>query len=510
MFFYLFGFAAFLVVIHILFNYNPKARAILRIPTTSGNFIIGHALNMLLCSEVELFRLGREMAAKFQGIYGFHAFPVSIVNIYNPEDVEIITSNMKHHEKGFIYKFLQPWLQEGLLLSNGPKWQKRRKILTSAFHFNIIPKYFATMKDNDKVLIETLKKSDGQPIDIVTTISEYTLNTICETAMGTKLSEKESELGKSYKEAIYALGRLLVKRYSNVFAYSDFIYFYLTSLGRRQVKYLNVIQDFTKTIIKQRKEALNANEVSDINDNNEEDEMTGRKKRTVMLDLLLSVQKNGQIDDKGIQEEVDTFMFEGHDTTAGGLTYTLLLLANHSDIQKKVVEELYKIFGEDTREATLGDLAEMKYLELCLKESVRLYPPVPHILRQITQPCKLSNFDIPANTMCSIHIYDLHHNPKLYPDPEKFDPERFLPENSVGRHNYAYIPFSAGPRNCIGQKFAMMEMKSAISSILRNFELVPVTKVEEVVLTADIVLRNTDPIYVKFQPKSRYLNLINI
>ncbi|XP_041971591.1 cytochrome P450 4C1-like isoform X2 [Aricia agestis] len=495
MFFYLFGFAAFLVVIHILFNYNPKARAILRIPTTSGNFIIGHALNMLLCSEVELFRLGREMAAKFQGIYGFHAFPVSIVNIYNPEDVEIITSNMKHHEKGFIYKFLQPWLQEGLLLSNGPKWQKRRKILTSAFHFNIIPKYFATMKDNDKVLIETLKKSDGQPIDIVTTISEYTLNTICETAMGTNLRAEKTKKGVAYKTAIYDLAKYIIYRFSTVYLYSDFV-FNMTWLGKSQKKYLNIVHDFTTSIIEKRKEAIKANEVGTIEDN--EDEYLVKKKRAAMLDLLIAKQNEGLIDDVGIQEEVDTFMFEGHDTTAVCLTYTLLLLANHPDVQKKVIEELDDIFGKDTRDATMEDLSAMKYLDLVIKESLRLYPSVPFIMRQTTQPCKLSNFEIPANTMCAIHIYDLHRNEKYFPDPEKFDPERFLPENSVGRHNYAYIPFSAGPRNCIGQKFAMMEMKSSLSSILRNFNIAPITKREDLCFNIDLVLRTTDPVHVKF------------
>ncbi|XP_041971595.1 cytochrome P450 4C1-like isoform X2 [Aricia agestis] len=405
---------------------------------------------------------------------------------------------MKHNEKSNLYRFLKPWLQDGLLVSKGSKWQQRRKILTSAFHFNVLQKYFVTMKDNDKALIESLKKSNGEPVDIVSTMTEYTLNTICESAMGIKLREKESELGKSYKNAIYSLGKDLVKRFSNIFIHPD-ITFYSTILGIRQTKYLNTIHSFTKSIIQKRKEALNNYEVSD--ENNNEEELGIKKKRTAMLDLLLSAQKHGIIDDKGIQEEVDTFMFEGHDTTAAGLTYAILLLANHSDIQNKIVEELHGIFGNDDRDATMDDLAAMKYLELCLKESMRLYPPVPFIMRQITQPCKLSNFEIPKNTLCSIHIYDLHRNEIMFPDPHKFNPERFLPENSVGRHNYAYIPFSAGPRNCIGQKFAMMEMKSSVSSILRNFELLPVTKPSDIVFIADIVLRNTEPIYVRFVPR---------
>ncbi|XP_041971593.1 cytochrome P450 4C1-like [Aricia agestis] len=494
MFVYLLGIASLLIVVHLIFNYNAKSRKILQIPGPKRHFIIGNALDLMV-SPVQLFQYVRDAANQFSDLYSIHAYPVSSVNIYNPEDVEIITSGMKHHEKSHVYKFLSPWLQEGLLVSNGSKWQSRRKILTSAFHFNVLQKYFATMKDNDKALIESLRDTRGDPVDIVSTISDYTLNTICEAAMGTNLRAEETKKGVAYKTAIYDLAKYIIYRFSNVYLLSDF-FFNMTWLGKSQKKYLNIVHDFTTSIIEKRKEAIKAKEVGTIEDS--EDEYTGKKKRAAMLDLLIAKQNEGLIDDVGIQEEVDTFMFAGHDTTAVCLTYTLLLLANHPDVQKKVIEELDDIFGKDTRDATMEDLSAMKYLDLVIKESLRLYPSVPFIMRQITQPCKLSNFEIPANTMCAIHIYDLHRNEKYFPDPEKFDPERFLPENSVGRHNYAYIPFSAGPRNCIGQKFAMMEMKSSLSSILRNFNIAPITKREDLCFSADLVLRTTDPVYVKF------------
>ncbi|KOB67392.1 Cytochrome P450 monooxygenase Cyp4M5 [Operophtera brumata] len=169
--------------------------------------------------------------------------------------------------------------------------------------------------------------------------------------------------------------------------------------------------------------------------------------------------------------------------------------------QDKIFSELKDIFGDSTRSATMEDLTKMRYLECCIKESLRLYPPVHFISRQLNEKVTLSGYTIPSGVFCHIVILDLHRSPNLYKDPLKFDPDRFLPENSMGRHPYAYIPFSAGPRNCIGQKFAMMEMKSAISEILRKFELFPVTRTEDIEFTADLVLRNARPVYVSFRKR---------
>ncbi|CAH2102416.1 unnamed protein product [Euphydryas editha] len=414
---------------------------------------------------------------------------------------------MKYHEKSNVYKILKPWLNDGLLLSNGSKWQHRRKILTPAFHFKVLQKYYSALEENSERLINALEKTSGEAIDVVPVISEYTLNTICETAMGTRLDEETTGAGKSYKNAIYKLGLLFVKRFSNILLYSEFV-FNLTTIGRKQQKYLATIHKFTDKIIKQRRQNIK-NETTVENDKDldmrtEKQDYGARniKKRNAMLDLLISAERDGLIDDAGIQEEVDTFMFEGHDTTATGLNYCLMSLAYEKEIQAKVVEELNSIFGDDTRQATMDDLSRMRYLERCIKESLRLYPPVPFISRQIPSETILSGYKIPAGTVCHIHIFHLHRQADFFDNPLKFDPDRFLPENSKGRHNYAYIPFSAGPRNCIGQKFAMMEMKSSLSAILRNFELVPVTKPTDLQFMSDVVLRNSGPIFVKFVKRS--------
>ncbi|KAJ8735686.1 hypothetical protein PYW07_007306 [Mythimna separata] len=163
-----------------------------------------------------------------------------------------------------------------------------------------------------------------------------------------------------------------------------------------------------------------------------------KKNKTAMLDLLISAKKEGLIDDIGIQEEVDTFMFEGHDTTASGLTFCFMLLAHHKDVQEKIFAEIKEIVGDSKRSITIEDLSKMKYLERCIKESLRLYPPVHLISRKLKEDMKLS------------------------------------------------------------QKFAMMEMKVAMAEVLREFTLEPVTHPDDIRIIADVVLRNDGPIEVTF------------
>ncbi|KAJ3642885.1 hypothetical protein Zmor_025634 [Zophobas morio] len=226
-------------------------------------------------------------------------------------------------------------------------------------------------------------------------------------------------------------------------------------------------------------------------------ETYSKKKRLAMLDLLLSAKNQGaDIDNEGIREEVDTFMFEGHDTTSMAISY-LLVLANLQDIQVQVLEEILSVVGP-TKVPTYDDLQELRYTERCIKETLRLFPSVPFISRITGEEFRTrTGHTIPAETVIHVHIFDVHRNEKLYPDPLKFDPDRFLPENVNARHPFAYIPFSAGPRNCIGQRFALLELKAALGGILRNFRLEKVDDMYEVEFKADLVLRPIKDVKVK-------------
>ncbi|GBP28173.1 Cytochrome P450 4C1 [Eumeta japonica] len=457
---------------------------------------------------VKLFYYFRTLANTYKDNFKLRLGFKKFVVICNPEDVEAFISGVTHNRKGYLYKFIEPWLQEGLLLSDGSKWHHRRKILTPAFHFNILRHFTTVLEENSRRLAEGLRAEVPRPrTDIGAFITEFALHSICvvisrkkkgsmvypdvasvsrpvpygidlpvpqhpeecqqdseekinsmevdyngpttsqssqfvgdniskpeswrkerqvpfsskfpkillpplhiklelmknfvkalnkdgtafkylrKTAMGTRLDDETTDIGKSYKESIYKLGRYVVYRAQRVWMYPDVIY-PLTLLGQKQKKVLRLMSSFRDYVVDKRRESHNSQD-SYIDVANDEIEIYNKRK-LAMLDLLLQAERDGTIDSKGIGEEVDTFMFEGHDTTATALTFMFMLLANHEDVQNKIFDECYSIFGGSSRPATMNDLAQMKYLECCIKESLRLYPPVHFIMRKSTKALTLT------------------------------------------------------------------------------------------------------------------------
>jgi len=170
----------------------------------------------------------------------------------------------------------------------------------------------------------------------------------------------------------------------------------------------------------------------------------------------------------------------------------LYCMATHPQYQKLVQEELDEVFGDSDRECTTNDASKMKYLECCIKESMRLYTTVPNIARKISEEVEINGYKVPAGTSVCIQMFYLHRNPEYFPDPLTYNPERFRPENCIGRHPFAFIPFSAGPRNCIGQKFAILEAKVIISALLRKFNFSYNLDRKPLNISADLVLNFPD------------------
>ncbi|XP_014474121.1 PREDICTED: cytochrome P450 4c3-like [Dinoponera quadriceps] len=174
-----------------------------------------------------------------------------------------------------------------------------------------------------------------------------------------------------------------------------------------------------------------------------------------------------------------------------------------NNIQDRVRKEISNVMQENDGKLTMKALQSMPYLEMCLKESMRMYPSVPLISRECSEDVKLHSYLVPKGTTLHLLIYDLHHDPKIWPDPEVFNPDRFLLENIRNRHHYSYLPFSAGPRNCIGQRFALLELKALIAPLVYNFYLEPIDYLKDIRLKLDFVLRAVRPIRMKVIPIKR-------
>ncbi|XP_045450269.1 cytochrome P450 4C1-like [Melitaea cinxia] len=413
-----------------------------------------------------------------------------ILHVYDIRDIEIVLSHSRNIKKSKPYVFIEPWLGTGLLVSTGSKWHRRRKILTPTFHFDILKNFMNVFEEKTKNLVVDLKQkvSEGSGvIEVMPFISDFTLYTICETAMGIRLDSDKSEAKLKYKQAIIDIGPLVMKRLTTIWLHNDFI-FSLHPIGKKFAECLDSVHSFADTVIMERKKSY---------ENDKKEVASGdRKQRLALLDLLLEAESKGEIDLEGIREEVNTFMFEGHDTTATALTFGLMLLADHEDVQERILEEVTSILGDSDRPPNTSELGEMKYLEAVIKEILRIYPSVPFIGREITEDFMLDDIKVKKGAEVVVHIYDMQRNEDLYPEPEVFRPERFLDGES--RHPYAYVPFSAGLRNCIGQRFAKLEMKIALCEIIRHFRLLPVMKDARPTLKVDLILRSNDSIFVKF------------
>lgn len=453
----------------------------------------------------------------FNAISGFHATFQKhgmhrvynglspLIILYRAEFVEEVLRSNTLLKKGLVYDLLHPWLGTGLLTGTGNKWKSRRRLFTPAFHFRILDDFTPSINTQSMILADILgKKSlEHNGVDVVPKVTLCTLDIVCETIMG-KVINAQSNEGSEYVKAVNRLGELFIERILTPLATIEMFY-KMTSNGRDFYRCLNILHSFTRRVIRERKSALKDDFDKGLLVNDEgEDIGKSTKTKKPFLDLLLieHFKDDKNITEEDIREEVDTFMFEGHDTTAVGISWALFLIGHSPVEQQKVHDELDFIFGDDTeRHVTHEDMKEMKYLECVIKESQRIYPSVPFYTRICEQPFELAGTILPKGTSVQVANYFLHRDPKVFPKPEEFKPERFLPENSKGRHPFAYVPFSAGPRNCIGQRFAMSEEKIVIANILRKYKLKSLTHRDEVGPVAEMVLRPKSGLRIQFIPR---------
>lgn len=428
-------------------------------------------------------------------IYQIYDGPLSsILIILDEKLIEYVLSSTKIIEKTDQYKYFHNWLGTGLLTSKGSKWKKRRRMLTPAFHFSILDNFLDVFNRVGDIFMKQLEKhEDEDSFDIYPLVSLYTLDVICEAAMGTSVNA-QTDGNSKYVQSVKKMCAIITDRN---FSPLDTRLYPLTLNFYRERSAVKVLHSHTDAVIDRKIEQL-----KNCDEKNEELNDSGTKKRMAFLDLLLKSTIDGiPLTREDIREEVDTFMFEGHDTTSSAISFAMYSLANNQRVQQKALEEQIEIFGGNNKEArsTTADLQKMKYLELVIKETLRLYPSVPFFSRKVNEDFEWENSTFPKGQNLLIIPYMAQRNAKYYPKPLEFNPERFLEID--GTNPYRYVPFSAGPRNCIGQKFAMLEMKSTLSKVLRSFELLPSNPHQELKLAPEIILVSKSGIHISLKKR---------
>lgn len=188
-----------------------------------------------------------------------------------------------------------------------------------------------------------------------------------------------------------------------------------------------------------------------------------------------------------VRAEATNTLTAAADTSGWSVAFTLLMLAMNPELQDRVVDELRSVFPDQHSSASRADLDKLELLDRCMNESLRLFPVVTIMARRCAAPFKIQDFDIKPGMSIAIGIRQIQRNPKYWgPNADAFDPDNFLPERVRARSPYCFVPFSAGPRNCIGQKYAMAVMKVMLAHILRHFRLTTKLKIEELRVRMDI------------------------
>ncbi|EDV38702.1 uncharacterized protein Dana_GF24863 [Drosophila ananassae] len=477
---------------------SSKIRGPLALP------ILGCGLQALHLGAENIIQYVGEKFEQYGKTFRFWILGESLVYTKDLKHFEHILGSTTLLEKGQLYQFLRPFLNDGLLMSTGRKWHSRRKAFTHAFHFSVLEHYVEIMDRSSATMVEKLRPlADGQTaVDMLQYASLAALDVITEAAMGVKVNaqnDPEFPYIKALKSVVYIQPDRMFKfsqRYDWLFPLAAPL------LHRKLLADIRAMHDFTDKVIRERRETVErARADGSYRPLSLGDADLGRKSQMALLDILLQVSFNGEsLTDADIREEVDTFMFEGDDTTSSGVSHALYAIARHPEVQRRIHEELLQVLGPDPHApVTQAQLHSLKYLDCVVKETLRLYPSVPAIGRHAHREIRLGEQTIPANTSIYLVLYFAHRDPGYFPDPLSFRPERFLEGEEEARENFAYLPFSAGPKNCIGQKFAVLEMKALISKVLRSYELLPLG--EELRPMMNFILRSSSGINVGLRPR---------
>ena len=393
--------------------------------------------------------------------------------VNDPELVEeVLTDRERFRKSSRSREDLGDLLGQGLVLSEGDLWERQRQRVQPAFYVDRIADYAETM------VTETRAAADdwtGSPtIDIEDEMKALTLRILTRSIFGSDLDyedrriretvEQLQEPGQPTKQPI---ARMVPK-------------WIPIPMWRRYVEGVAEMEGVIEEFVRARRGAAD--------------------ERDDLLSMLLTAtdEEGESMSEELLRDELMTFLFAGHETTATALTFTWFLLARHPAVERKLVAELDAVLGSEP--PAFADLPDLEYTEQVLREGMRLYPPVPQIPRDTTERVELGGFTVPEGATVAACQWTVHRDGSIWARPHEFRPERF--DGDGGRPQFAYFPFGGGPRRCVGEQFAMVEGKLILATLAQRYHLDLVSD-PDVDLSVSITTRPLDPIEMRVEPRER-------
>jgi cytochrome P450 len=383
--------------------------------------------------------------------------PIRNFLFFHPEQIrEVLVTKARHFVKlPRLRQILANLDGDGLVFSEGDFWLRQRRLVQPAFHAGRLAGYARSMVELTDSLLKRWRLETGErgavDVDFESAMTELTLAIVSATLFGSEPGAGPAELGG----AVAALSEIFMQEVQSPVLLPDWLPLPHKVRKRRAIQSLNRTVD---RIIRERRATR-----ADRND--------------LLSMLLLAVDQEGDgrgMSDHQARHEAMTLFIAGHDTTAAGLTWVGYVLSTQADVARRAASEVDAALGG--RPATYEDLPRLGYLERVVKETLRLYPPAIGVFaRQATSDVDIGGYIVPKGSMVQILSYVTQRDPRWFPDPERFDADRFQAGRSDSIPAFAYFPFGGGPRVCIGNQFAMTEMVLLAATLLRQvrFELAP-------------------------------------
>lgn len=373
----------------------------------------------------------------------------------HPDAVDhVLHANHKNYRKPDVFNNSIVLLAgNGILRSEGEFWRKQRRLVQPAFLKSSVARLSTLMVDSIRQFVEEWdQQADDRTLDVVPEMMRLGLRIASRTLFSTDISSDADSIGGAYRTAFEYVS---LKLNSQLMFYPTWL---PTRLNREFKRSKQLLDQVVLDLIARRR---------------------NQPPQGDTLDLLLAAQEDGRgMSDDQLKDEAITLLTAGHETIGAALSWTWYLLASHPEIQEQLFQEVSAHLGG--RLPTVEDLPSLPWTTAAFEETMRLYPPAWGVPRETIEPDEICGYPVPAKAVFVVSQWLVHRHPAYWPQPERFDPTRFLPPQNEGRHRFAYFPFGGGPRICIGNHFAMVEGPLALAALAQRFRfsLVPDQRVE--------------------------------